>query len=262
MKIISLSPLAALTAALLVSPTLLTGQETPPVPAPEAAPDRPPIGKNTALLKIELKGKVYYVDIRLFPEDAPQTVANFKKLVDDGFYKGIAVHRVLPNYLVQLGDPLTKKKKRKPDWGTGGPGYTLPPEIKRYHIRSAVAAARLSDSVNPGKESNGSQFYVMLVDAHALDSNYTVFGQVTRGMEVFDAMSKLTLDTNDVPTDRIEIRSAKIVTTDTHKPPKEPQIVQSGIVKKDRPGKPKSSKSTNATEKEPGFFGKVLRRIW
>jgi cyclophilin family peptidyl-prolyl cis-trans isomerase len=89
------------------------------------------------------------------------TTENFKKLARKGFYKGIAVHRAIPSMLVQLGDPLSRKKDRN-RVGTGGPGYTLPPEIRRKHTKGAVAAARLGDQINPARMSNGSQFYICL----------------------------------------------------------------------------------------------------
>src|ERR1700747_3771086 len=90
---------------------------------------------------------------------APYTVSNFKKLVRGKFYIKTAIHRVIPDYLVQGGDPLSKKKNRNVI-GTGGPGYTLPAEIQLKHVRGAVAMGRLPDNVNPNRLSNGSPFYV------------------------------------------------------------------------------------------------------
>src|SRR6476620_2272849 len=91
--------------------------------------------------------------IEFYEADAPLTVGNFKTLARKGFYKGIAVHRVCPNTLVQMGDPLSKKKDRS-EVGTGGPGYTIPPEIRKKHLRGSVAAARLPDRINPSRVSN------------------------------------------------------------------------------------------------------------
>ncbi len=114
--------------------------------------------------------------IKLLKEDAPKHVENFLKLTKEGFYNGLTFHRVEPNFVVQGGDPAGN--------GTGGPGYTIPAEIKAPHIDGAVAAARLGDAVNPKKASSGSQFYICLGPQHFLDGNYTVFGQVIEGMDV------------------------------------------------------------------------------
>ncbi|MDP9290814.1 MAG: peptidylprolyl isomerase, partial [Verrucomicrobiota bacterium] len=122
---------------------------------------------------------------------------------------GIAFHRVFPHTLVQAGDPLSRKKSRA-KVGTGGPGYTLPPEVRRRHAVGAVAMARLNDDVNPGRRSNGSQFYIALKPMPDLDGKYTVFGHVTSGMDVLDAISTVSPDSNDYPLDRIVIRSVKI----------------------------------------------------
>jgi len=148
--------------------------------------------------------------IEFFNGDAPQTVANFQKLARKGFYKGTAVHRAFGHTLVQMGDPLSKKKDRS-SVGTGGPGYTIPPEIRRKHTKGAVAAARLPDKINPSRVSNGSQFYVCLEPMPNLDGQYTVFGKVIWGYETLDLISTKSVDSNDNPIERIEIRSIKIV---------------------------------------------------
>ena len=148
--------------------------------------------------------------IEFHPEAAPATVENFKKLAKDGFYNGCAVHRAFPGTLVQAGDPLSKKKDRS-NVGTGGPGYTIPAEIRRKHTKGAVAAARLPDKVNPQRRSNGSQFYVCLIPQPKLDGQYTVFGNVIQGMDVLELISNKPTDTNDYPTERIELRKVRII---------------------------------------------------
>lgn len=170
------------------------------------------IGKEKAL---------HPVAIEFAEGDAPITVANFKKLVRDGFYKGITVHRAFPHMLVQMGDPQSRGKDRA-TIGTGGPGYTLPPEIRRKHTKGAVAMARLPDKLNPSRVSNGSQFYVCLEPMPNLDGQYTVFGHVLYGMETLDAISARPVDSNDNPTDRIEIRSAKILPREALPPAPQP----------------------------------------
>ena len=141
---------------------------------------------------------------------APAHVINFKKLVKDGFYDGILVHRLIPGTMVQLGDPLSKKKDSG-DLGTGGPGYTLNPEFGSKHRRGSVAMGRLGDAVNPKRLSNGSQFYIALRPLPELDQKYTVFAEVTRGIEVLDSLNALTVDPNDKPLDPVRVLSAKII---------------------------------------------------
>jgi peptidyl-prolyl cis-trans isomerase B (cyclophilin B) len=148
--------------------------------------------------------------IEFYADAAPGTVENFKKLAKDGFYNGCAVHRAFPNTLVQTGDPYSKKKDRT-KVGTGGPGYTIPAEIRRKHTKGAVASARLPDRVNPQRHSNGSQFYICLVPQPKLDGQYTVFGNVIQGMDVLEFISNKPTDTNDYPVERIELRKLRIV---------------------------------------------------
>jgi cyclophilin family peptidyl-prolyl cis-trans isomerase len=148
--------------------------------------------------------------IAFLDADAPRTAANFQKLVKDGFYKKTAIHRVFPNYLVQAGDPLSRRNDRT-IIGTGGPGYTLPAEIRRKHFRGAVAMGRLKDSINPNRQSNGSQFYVCLQPIPAQDGQDTVFGLVIAGLPALDEISRLEADANANPLDRVEVTRAYII---------------------------------------------------
>jgi cyclophilin family peptidyl-prolyl cis-trans isomerase len=111
----------------------------------------------------------------LYPKDAPQTVNNFVFLARDGFYNNLTFHRVVPNFVIQGGDPLGT--------GTGGPGYNIPPEIKDKHSQGALAMARQGGPAAT-TPSSGSQFYITLEPQPGLDGQYTVFGQVTQGMDV------------------------------------------------------------------------------
>ena len=122
------------------------------------------------------------VVIELYPQAAPKTVANFEALSKKGFYDGLTFHHVVPDFVVQGGDP--------DGTGTGGPGYTVPAEIGEKHLRGSVATARTSDQVNPKRESSGSQFYICLEPQPALDGQYTVFGGVISGMDVVDQIQK------------------------------------------------------------------------
>ncbi len=167
---------------------------------------------DVALLTIEV-GKdptPRLVALEFYDGDAPRAVENFKKLAKKGFYKGIAFHRAFPNILVQTGDPLSKAKDRS-KVGTGGPGYTLLPEIRRKHVRGAVVAARLPDKINPSRVSNGSQFFICLQPAPNYDGQYTVFGHVIYGYEALEAVSTAPVDSNDYPLERSVIRSVKIL---------------------------------------------------
>ena len=124
------------------------------------------------------------VVIELYPAVAPKTVDNFETLTKKGFYNGLTFHRVVPDFVVQGGDP--------DGTGTGGPGYTVPAEIhpKEKHLRGSVATARTGDQVNPKRESSGSQFYICLEPQPGLDGQYTIFGGVITGMEVVDQIKK------------------------------------------------------------------------
>lgn len=140
--------------------------------------------------------------VEFYEKDAPQHVANFKKLASQGFYNGLTFHRIVPGFVIQGGDP-------KGD-GTGGPGYTVPAEIKRNHERGSLAAARTSDDVNPARASSGSQFYICLNDIPHLDGQYTVYGKVTEGMDVVDAIARLPRLPNDQPAEKVVMKSVRI----------------------------------------------------
>ena len=127
------------------------------------------------------------IDVELYPDDAPKTVDNFVKLARDGFYDGLIFHRVIPDFMIQGGDPTGT--------GSGGPGYSFEDEFNRQKIdRGALAMA------NAGPNTNGSQFFIVTADACPwLDGKHTVFGRVTSGMDVADTISELPSDANDKP---------------------------------------------------------------
>jgi cyclophilin family peptidyl-prolyl cis-trans isomerase len=145
------------------------------------------------------------IEIELNSEEAPKHATNFVKLVNDGFYTGTLFHRVVPEMIIQGGDPLSKDTDPAND-GTGGPGYTVEAEIKLRHKRGSIASARLGDQVNPKKESSGSQFYICIRELPQLDKlGYTVFGKVIRGMETVDKIGKLKIDGRQRPDRRVVI---------------------------------------------------------
>ncbi len=177
--------------------------------------------QELAVMKIRLPNdkEPKRVIIKFYENDAPGTVENFKRLARKRFYNKQTFHRAFPGIMVQTGDPLSRGKDRTAV-GTGGPGYTIPAEIKRKHRKGSVAMARLSDKTNPTRRSNGSQFYITLKPMPELDGKYTVFGEVIEGLEILDRISRVSVDTNDNPRQRFEIRSLKIIPIEDFGTPK------------------------------------------
>jgi len=138
------------------------------------------------------------ITLELFDEDAPQTVANFRKLAGDHFYNGIIFHRVIPDFMIQGGCPQGT--------GTGGPGYTFEDEINDHKVvRGALAMA------NAGPNTNGSQFFIVTTErAPWLDGKHTVFGRVTSGMDAVDAIEAVPTDAGDRPIDPPRIESIEV----------------------------------------------------
>ncbi|HLC18608.1 MAG TPA: peptidylprolyl isomerase [Thermodesulfobacteriota bacterium] len=141
------------------------------------------------------------IELKFFPEVAPGHVENFINLAKKGFYDGTIFHRVIPGFMIQGGDPNTRGAD-KGTYGTGGPGYTIKAEFNdRPHVRGALSMAR---SGRP--DSAGSQFFIVVKDSHFLDFEYTVFGEVARGMEVADKIVNLPRDSRDLPNERVEMK--------------------------------------------------------
>ena len=127
------------------------------------------------------------ISFNLLPELAPETVRSFVKLASDGFYDGTLFHRVIPGFMIQGGDPNTKDPNMKSQWGMGGPGFNVKAEFStRSHLRGIVSMARAQDP-----DSAGSQFFIVTKDSTFLDREYTVFGEVTEGMDVADKIVSL-----------------------------------------------------------------------
>ena len=125
------------------------------------------------------------IELELFPEEVPGTVANFEKLAKDGFYDGTTFHRVIPNFMIQGGDPYSKSGKGRV--GTGGPGYTIKCEThlnKHKHVAGTLSMA------HAGKDTGGSQFFICHAPQRHLDGVHTVFGQVTKGMDVVNKIKQ------------------------------------------------------------------------
>jgi len=135
-------------------------------------------------------------------DETPKHKENFIKLAQEGFYNGTTFHRIIDGFMIQGGDPNSKDKDPNND-GQGSPGYNIPAEFNPNlkHKYGALAAARLGDQVNPQKESNGSQFYIVEnhEGTHFLDNNYTVFGQTIDGLDVIDKIAKQMKGPGDRP---------------------------------------------------------------
>jgi len=138
------------------------------------------------------------IDVELFDEDAPETVANFRKLAGEGFYDGLVFHRVIPDFMIQGGCPQGT--------GTGGPGYTFADEINDHRIvRGTLAMA------NAGPNTNGSQFFIVTAEATPwLDGKHTAFGRVTSGMDVVDKIQSVETDARDRPVDDVRMDSVSL----------------------------------------------------
>jgi len=138
------------------------------------------------------------IAVELFDEDAPKTVDNFVKLARDGFYDGVVFHRIIPDFMIQGGDPTGT--------GSGGPGYTFEDEFNERKVeRGALAMA------NAGPNTNGSQFFIVTADACPwLDGKHTVFGRVTGGMDVVDEISELDTDARDRPREDVVIERVDV----------------------------------------------------
>jgi peptidyl-prolyl cis-trans isomerase B (cyclophilin B) len=168
-------------------------------------------GSSVAVMEIRFpkEKKTRRVVIALEEKAAPATADNFRTLIARHYYDGMRFHRVFPGKLVQAGDPKSRRGEVGRS-GTGGPGYTMPPEIRLKLTKGSVAAARLPDEINPARLSNGSQFFVCLDSLPQLDGKYTVFGRVIEGMDVLESVSQSPADSNDFPTEKIVIKSIRM----------------------------------------------------
>jgi cyclophilin family peptidyl-prolyl cis-trans isomerase len=138
------------------------------------------------------------IEVELFPADAPKTVENFERLSGSGFYDGVVFHRVIPDFMIQGGDPTGS--------GSGGPGYSFEDEPSPHRVvRGALAMA------NAGPNTNGSQFFIVIADECSwLDGKHTVFGRVVSGMDVVDRISEVERDASDRPKEPVTIERVEL----------------------------------------------------
>ncbi len=150
--------------------------------------------------------------IEFWPDVAPKTVENFKKLAKEGFYDGTAFHRIVKGFMIQGGDPLTKDPAKESRWGTGDPGYKVKAEFNdRKHVRGVISMARSQDP-----DSAGSQFFICLGDASFLNRQYTAFGKLIKGDEVLGKIGDTPTTPSaggekSKPTSRVGVENVRIV---------------------------------------------------
>ncbi len=195
-------------AAATTSSSMSDMKVPPPATAPKAEEENRPMSYYQDKVA-ELHTSAGEIDIRFFPDVAPNHVKNFIDLAEKGFFNGSKFHRVIPGFMIQGGDPNTISGDPS-TWGIGGSGKNVPAEFNSVkHKRGIVSMAR---SNNPNSAS--SQFFIMVADYPSLDHQYSVFGQVTKGMDVADKIVGASRDANDRPNnptsiEKIVIREAK-----------------------------------------------------
>jgi cyclophilin family peptidyl-prolyl cis-trans isomerase len=184
--------------------------EKKPVSVETAASNQPPseaeinLIKNGGDISATIATNKGTIELQLYGGKTPVTVANFVKLARSGFYNGLKFHRVIQGFMIQGGDPLTKDESQKTKWGTGAPGYNFNDEpFSGEYVRGTLAMA------NSGPNTNGSQFFIMQKD-YPLPHTYVIFGKVTKGLDVIDAIVGVKTDSRDCPIDPIIIGSVKI----------------------------------------------------
>lgn len=146
-------------------------------------------------------------DIKIrFRNDSPKAVENFIKLSNQEFYDHTRFHRIVKDFMIEGGDPLSKFDSTRAQWGKGGPGYTFPDEIHGddLMVRGVVAMA------NDGPSTNGSQFFILTKDADWLNGQHTIFADVVAGMDVVDNIASLPTGPTGIPLDDIEIESIEL----------------------------------------------------
>jgi len=178
--------------------------------APAAGTNPPPAAVKEVAVITTSEGVMV---AEFWPDVAPNTVDNFKKLANKGFYDGTCFHRVIKGFMIQGGDPLTKDDSQQSAWGTGGPGYTIKAEFNdHHHVRGVLSMARTSDP-----DSAGSQFFICHGDATFLDHQYTAFGKLIKGDDVLEKIATTPTAPGDRPLKRMNVVSIKIVPADSIK---------------------------------------------
>lgn len=192
---------------LAVVATPVRGQEKKEEPKKDTATMSEP--KEVAVIKTT-EGEMV---AEFWPDVAPKTVENFKKLAKSGFYDGTAFHRIIKGFMIQGGDPLTKDESKQSRWGTGDPGYKIDAEFnKKSHERGVLSMARSADP-----NSAGSQFFICHGAPRQLDGQYTAFGKLIKGDDVLEKIATTKTLPGDRPEKRMNVESIKIVPADSVK---------------------------------------------
>jgi peptidyl-prolyl cis-trans isomerase B (cyclophilin B) len=197
--------------ALLLAGGAGQASDTPPAaPANAPAAVKPAADKNEVAVIKTTEGDMV---IAFWTDAAPKTIANFKKLARKGFYDGTCFHRVIRDFMIQGGDPLTKDAAAEDRWGTGGPGYTVDAEFNDHsHVRGVISMARSSDP-----NSAGSQFFICHGSPTQLDHQYTTFGHLIKGDDVLEKIATASTHPPNRPDTRMGIISVKIIPADSVK---------------------------------------------
>lgn len=234
--------------------------------------------QSTKVLIETTKGNITVV----LYDDTPLHRDNFVKLAESGFYEGLLFHRVIKNFMIQGGDPMSKDAAPNARLGNGDPGYTIPAEIvypKHFHKKGALAAARTGDNVNPERRSSGSQFYIVQGqpytdmkldqyekalgrtfttkerDAYAtiggtphLDNQYTVFGEVVEGLGVVDKIAAVETGVADRPVEDVKIIKMTVLKEEANE--KKPEATAQNDKSDKKPEKTKKAKKTKDSKKK------------
>jgi peptidyl-prolyl cis-trans isomerase B (cyclophilin B) len=173
-------------------------------------PEKPSVNTNEVAVITTTEGTMV---VEFWPDVAPNTVANFEKLANKGFYDGTCFHRVIKGFMIQGGDPLTKDASAEDRWGTGDPGYKIKAEFNdRSHTRGVISMARSNDP-----DSAGSQFFICHGNPTFLDHQYTAFGKLIKGDDVLEKIATTATHPPDRPDKKIVVTSIKIVPRDSVK---------------------------------------------
>lgn len=161
---------------------------------------------QTKNMKATIKTNLGDIELELFSDKTPNTANNFVKLAKAGFYNNTKFHRVIKDFMIQGGDPLSKDDSKKSDWGKGGPGYAFADEIgsENKNLTGTIAMA------NSGPNTNGSQFFINTIDNDYLDTKHTVFGRVVNGMDIVHQIENVPTDGNDCPTTPVIVQEIDI----------------------------------------------------
>jgi cyclophilin family peptidyl-prolyl cis-trans isomerase len=185
------------------TPLAIVASSTAPA-APAIVTTSTPNTNQQTIMNATLHTSMGDITIQFFPEQAPKTVANFIKLAQSGYYDSTKFHRVIKGFMDQGGDPLTKDDSKEAEWGTGGPGYTIPDEISST-LTNVAGTMAMANTGQPN--TGGSQFFINAVDNPSLNGGYTVFGKVTAGMDVVTAINNVPTDSSDRPLTPVVLKS-------------------------------------------------------